>query len=224
MLNEMKSRFAGKKLFKMLFAFAASAILLTGCQDRTELTAPNAPNPKSGSADFTRFVTIGNSLTAGYQSSALYRSAQVYGYGNLIAKQTGTSFAIPYISDPGIGGRMKVVSLDLAKGAIVIGYDGSTGTPENTIYPAPYNNLGIPGALLYDVLNATSSTTCASYVFGNPATRQPNVFFDIVLRGQGTQFSQTKALHPAFSATWIGNKDVLGFATSGGFSPSPPTP
>lgn len=212
-----------KKLFKVFFVFAAMAILLTGCKDRSELTAPTAPNPKSGTADFTRFVTIGNSLTAGYQSSALYHSAQIYGYGNLIAKQTGTSFAIPYISDPGIGGRMKIVSLNIAKGEIVIGYDQSTGAPENTTYPVPFNNLGIPGALLYDVLNATSSTTCASYVFGNPATRQPNVFFDIVLRGQGSQFSQAKALNPTFVTAWIGNNDILGFATSGGFSPNAPT-
>ena len=211
-----------KNIFNFVFALAIAALIFTGCQDRTNLTAPTV-NPKSGSADFTRLVSIGNSLTSGYQSSALYHSAQVYAYGNLIAQQTGTSYAIPFISDPGIGGRMKIVSLDIAKGEIVLGSDPSTGTPENTAYPAPYNNLGIPGALLYDVLNATSSTTCASYVFGNPATRQPNPFFDIVLRGQGTQFSQAKALHPTFITLWIGNNDVLGFATSGGFSPSAPT-
>ncbi len=212
-----------KKFIKIIFTIAFAALLVTGCQDRTELTAPSAPNPKSGSADFTRFVTIGNSLTAGYQSSALYRSAQLFGFGNLISQKTGATFAIPFISDPGIGGRMKIQSLDVAKGVVVIAYDGSTGTPENTTYPSPYNNLGIPGALLYDVLNATSSTTCASYVFGNPATRQPNVFFDIVLRGQGTQFTQAKALNPTFVTTWIGNNDILGYATSGGFSPSAPT-
>ncbi|MBZ0199809.1 MAG: hypothetical protein K8H86_08075 [Ignavibacteriaceae bacterium] len=212
-----------KKFIKIVFTLAVAALLVTGCEDRTELTAPSAPNPKSGSADFTTFVTIGNSLTAGYQSSALYRSAQVFGFGNLISEKTGSSFAIPFVSDPGIGGRMKIQTLDVAKGSVTFSYDGSTGTPENTAYPAPYNNLGIPGALLYDVLNATSSTTCASYVFGNPATRTPNPFFDVVLRGQGSQFSQAKALSPTFVTAWIGNNDILGFATSGGFSPSAPT-
>ncbi|MCL5029370.1 MAG: SGNH/GDSL hydrolase family protein [Bacteroidetes bacterium] len=212
-----------KKIFNLALGIFVTILIFSGCQDRTNLTAPTV-SPQSGSADLTRYVSIGNSLTAGYQSGALYQSAQVYAYDNLISKQAGTTFAMPLISDPGIGGRIKIQSLDIAKGEIVLAYDGSTGTPENLTYPAPYNNLGIPGALVYDVLNATSSTTCASYVFGNPATRTPNPFFDIILRGSGSQFAQAKLLHPTFLSLWIGNNDVLGFATSGGFSPSAPTP
>ncbi|MHB1686010.1 MAG: SGNH/GDSL hydrolase family protein [Ignavibacteriaceae bacterium] len=209
-----------KKILNLILTVLFTVIVFTGCQDRTDLTPPSAPNPKSGSADFTRYVSIGNSITAGYQSGALFQSGQVYAYGNLIAQQTGTSFAMPLISDPGIGGRMKVASLN----PFTISYDPSSGTPTNLTYPAPYNNMGIPGALVYDVLNATSSTTCASYVFGNPATRNPNPFFNIILRGKGSQFSQTKLLHPTFITIWIGANDVLGYATSGGFSPSSPTP
>ncbi len=209
-----------KKILNLIFTALLSVIIFAGCQDRTDLTAPSAPSPKSGTADFTRYVSIGNSITAGYQSGALFKSGQLYAYGNLIANQTGTSFEEPLISDPGIGGRMKVASIN----PFSIAVDPSTGTPMNLTYAAPYNNMGIPGALVYDVLNATSGTTCASYVFGNPATRRSNPFFDIILRGGGSQFTQTKLLHPTFITIWIGANDVLGYATSGGFSPSAPTP
>ncbi|MCK7523016.1 MAG: hypothetical protein MZV64_37725 [Ignavibacteriales bacterium] len=48
-------------------------------------------------------------------------------------------------------------------------------------------------------------------------------FIDLVLRGQGTQFAQAKALQPNFITLWIGNNDILGYATSGGVKPAAPT-
>ncbi|NCS87178.1 MAG: hypothetical protein AUK34_11715 [Ignavibacteria bacterium CG2_30_36_16] len=216
MLNEMKSRFAGKKLFKMLFAFAASAILLTGCQDRTELTAPNAPNPKSGSADFTRFVTIGNSLTAGYQSGSLYESAQIYSYGNLIAGQLGSSYVQPLVSEPGTKGRIEIVTVS----PFVTSINSNSGTPINLNYAPPYNNLGVPGAFLYDALKATDSLNCFTAVNGGPK----NPMFNLILRGIGTQYQQAKLLQPSFITFWLGNNDILGHATTGGVSPFTPTP
>lgn len=211
-----------KKLTSILFAVLLVVLVFSGCEDKTSLTAPQL-NPKSGNADLTRFVTIGNSLTAGYQSGALYQSSQKYCFGNLIAEQVGTKFEIPYISDPGIGGRMVVQSFDQANAQISITTQGSTGSPLNATYAAPYNNLGVPGALLYDVLNATSSTTCASYL----AAKQANPFFDIILRNSalhlGAQFDQAKILHPTFVILWIGNNDILGYATAGGTVPFTPT-
>ncbi len=207
-----------KKSLNLIFTAFLVIIIFWGCQDKTDITAP-VLNPKSGSADLTRFVTIGNSLTAGYQSGSLYESAQIYAYGNLIAKQVGTTFEEPLISDPGTAGRLEVKSFDLANNQIDIYTNPSQGSPINTNYKFPYNNLGIPGALLYDVLNATSSTTCASALYAN----KPNPLFDLVLRGQGSQFAQAKALNPTFVTLWIGNNDVLGFATSGGASPAQPT-
>ena len=199
-----------KNKMKYLFLFITAALIFAGCQDRSELVAPTAPSPVSGNANLTTYVAIGNSLTAGYQSSALYQSAQVYSYPNLIAQQVGASFEQPLIADPGIGGQIKIVSLEpfVTKTEPVQG-----GLPLNLNYPAPYNNLGVPGVVLADVMNST--TTAGSY------SKSP--FIDIILRGLGTQFAQAKALHPTFITLWIGNNDVLGFATSGGANPSTPT-
>ncbi|MDT3696934.1 MAG: hypothetical protein ROY99_11160 [Ignavibacterium sp.] len=199
------------KFFVSLFLLA---LIFIGCDDYSDLT-PVVKDQVSGTADFTRFVTIGNSITAGYQSGTIYESAQMYSYGNLIAKQVGTDYQIPYVSDPGLGGRMEVQSLS----PFTLFTNTSSGMPLNASYPKAYNNLGIPGALTYDVLFARSSTTCASFVFSGSA----NPYFDFILRGKGTQLEQALSLSPTFITIWIGNNDVLGYATSGGTSPAAPT-
>ena len=200
-----------KKILNILFSLSLIAVVFVGCEDRSDLTAPT-----SGTASYDRFVTIGNSITAGYQSGSLFESAQNYAYGNLIAKQVGTSFAMPIYSDPGTGGRMELDSL--VGSTPYIGINPGVGTATNINYAAPYNNLGVPGALLYDVVNATNKDNCASGLAG-----KPNPMFDLVLRGLGSQFTQAKALNPTLVTLWIGNNDVLGYATSGGFSPAAPT-
>ena len=46
-------------------------IMLAGCKDYNDLNL----NPiDSGSADYSNYVAVGNSLTAGYQNSSLYAS------------------------------------------------------------------------------------------------------------------------------------------------------
>ncbi len=184
------------------------SLVLIGCEDRTDLTDPGTPN--TGDADFTSFVTIGNSLTAGFQNNSLYESAQECSYGNLIAQQVDATYAQPLFDETGTAGKMSIVSLD----PLEIAYSTESGNPLNLDYPAPYNNLGIPGALLYDVLNATDANTCASGLAGSP-----NELFDVVLRGLGTQFQQAQLLTPTFVTLWIGNNDILGYATSGGYYP-----
>jgi lysophospholipase L1-like esterase len=198
-----------KKKLIVVVGVILTSIFLMSCEDRSELTAPTSPSPDLGVVNFTNFVTIGNSLTSGYQSGSLYESAQMYAFGNLIAKQVRTSFAMPTISDPGTAGRIQIKSLN----PFALTYNTSAGSPTNTTYPKPYNNLGIPGIVLADVMNSASTATSFS--------KSP--FIDLVLRGQGTQFAQAKALQPNFITLWIGNNDILGYATSGGVKPAAPT-
>jgi len=206
-----------KKILSTVFILAFISVIITGCQDRSNLTAPAPQSPKSGSADFTRFVTIGNSITAGYQSSALYQSAQVWSYGNQIAKLVNTTYQMPLVSDPGLGGRLVLQSL---VGPVIVSQP-SSGVPLNSTYPYPYNNLGIPGAQVYDVLNAKDSLTCYSAKYFG----QPNPFFNLVLRnGVSTQFQQAKALQPTMVTCWIGNNDALTYATNGGYPSALLTP
>ncbi len=222
----------------MLFAFF-------GCS----LDAPTEKETvlSTGDADFTRYVAIGNSLTAGYQSGALTQSHQIYSYPNQIATQAGVkSFTQPLLGYPGIGafsadtvnpaGIMELTYLDNPATPNTVNPDPVI-TPEpfadhadtfNPLFPyvsadvasnnsLPYNNLGIPGSVLGHMLATYSAATSGT----------GNSFFDIILRnpnfGNTTVYQQAKMLQPTFLTCWIGNNDVLGYATSGGTSPAAPT-
>ena len=185
-----------------------SLIMIIGCEDRSDLTAPQAPN--TGEADFTNFVSIGNSLTAGYQNASLYESTQIYSFGKLIADQVGTDFVQPLISEPGIPGKLEIVSLSPD---IVFTPNSGFGESTNLDYKDPYNNLGVPGAILFDLIDETD--------FQQKTIARGNPFFSLVLRNQEMGKSiieQALNLQATFITLWIGNNDVLGYATSGGTS------
>ena len=196
-----------KKIIISLSLLSFIALAIIGCEDYSKLTAPVF---STGSADFTRFVSIGNSLTMGEQSSSVFETGQMYTFGNLIAKQVGTTYAQATFSDPGTGGRLEAERLD----PFTLYENTNQGVPTNLTYPAPYNNLGVKGAFLYDVLNARSASTCYTANFG-----VPNPLFDAVLRGLGTQLELAVAQQPTFVTLWIGNNDILAFATRGGLFP-----
>lgn len=207
-----------KKLFALFVLSVSFFLVFNACEDRSDLTAPPSLGGKSGDADLTKMVSLGNSLTAGYQNGTLYISASQYAYPYLIAKQAGVEMSGVAISDPGLGGRMEIKSLS----PFTLFTNTKTGAVMNSNFPQPFQNLGVPGALAYDVLQATSSTNCASGLAGSP-----NQFFDIILRngatGTKTPIQLALEQNPTFITLWIGNNDVLGYATSGGVSPSAPT-
>ncbi len=69
-------------------------------------------NYSKGNADFTTYVAIGNSLTAGYANSALYKSGQENSYPNILAQQLvlvgGGEFKQPLIAtEEGVGITIK---------------------------------------------------------------------------------------------------------------------
>ena len=98
-----------QKIIVTLSLLSIIALGIIGCEDYTDLTAPEL---NLGSADFTRFVSIGNSLTMGEQSSSVFESAQMYSFGNIIANQVGATYAQATFSEPGTAGRLEIASLN----------------------------------------------------------------------------------------------------------------
>ncbi len=217
-----------KRLYLAILGAAALLVLsAAGCgvdqPVHPELTPPQL---------LTRYVAIGNSLTAGFMDAGLIVNGQVDSYPALIARQLDALVSIPppfdqpLVAAPGIG------STDTGNPAIAAGvlhWDGSEVTLLGTTpiaqvpalllasqLPRPYDNLGVPGATLLDVTNATSSATSQSHF---------NPFFDFILRNatqqlptpfvNTTQLTQAAGRRPALVTLWIGNNDVLGGATSG---------
>ncbi len=74
------------KNFKWLL-FASLSISIIACsEDDTEGDVVEVP-VVAGSADFSKYVALGNSLTAGYSDGALFRSGQENAYPKLLADQ-----------------------------------------------------------------------------------------------------------------------------------------
>ncbi len=210
------------KIFKIISVIILSLfIVFMGCTLEEPDVKKTELKSNTGSYDLTRYVAIGNSLTAGFQSGSLVDVHQQYSFPKMIAGQLDIeTFEQPTVSYPGIPNIMILESLTGD-----IGYAEGTGAPTNSLYGAPYDNLGIPGALLNDILTAHDSLDCTQALMGSGA----NPAFDLVLRnpnlgGNFTVFQQAKMLQPTLITMWIGNNDVLGFATSGGVDPAEPTP
>lgn len=165
-----------------------------------------------GTADFTRYVVIGDSYGAGTQNNSTNANHQKWSYPAIIAKQAGlrlcepaataseNCFAQPLISWPGIGPELQLTSI-IPTAAITPA--AGLGTPLMTTFARPYNNLSVPGATLAAALTLTGAETPSA---GEPT---PVTFSRINLRGQGTQLDQALALHPTFMTVWLGGMDAL---------------
>lgn len=71
---------------RLWFTLALLIGSLTACRDSFDIDLSERPIT-SGKADFTTYVALGASLTAGYQDGALYRSGQQNSYPAIIAEQ-----------------------------------------------------------------------------------------------------------------------------------------
>lgn len=203
------------------FAILAGALMLAwaGCQPTIE----DFP-ASSGSADFTRYVALGNSLTAGYADGALYKSAQANSYPAILARQFakvgGGAFVQPVVdNEVGLFNNKRVLGYATDCRGItglspVLAEGNPVGLP-NALAPVGYavNNLGVPGA-------KTAHLIFPGY--GNPAglIQQPPTanpyFVRFASSPQTSVLADAMAQNPTFFSLWIGNNDVLGYALAGG--------
>ena len=105
------------KKFKYLF-FIAPFIFYSCYEDDfgvspiiDEVNAPVTADVTytSGTADFSKFVSVGNSLTAGYSDGALFIDGQTNSFSNILAQQFalagGGNFTQPLMND-NLGGLL----------------------------------------------------------------------------------------------------------------------
>ncbi|NQV01566.1 MAG: hypothetical protein HQ542_02895, partial [Bacteroidia bacterium] len=194
-----------KKLVYILF----SLVILAGCEPKIDELSPN-----KGSADFTRFVSVGNSMVAGFADGALYFSAQKNSFPNLLAEQFqmagGGAFVQPVVTSefgveyPGSSPRFKLGYSTDCTGATSLGPVPDIG-PRDPVQPVGYavNNLGIPGAKSFHLLF--------------PGYAQLNPYYArFATAASNMVIQEIPPLNATFFALWLGNNDVLGYAMSGG--------
>lgn len=160
------------------------------------------PAAARAQVDLSRYVALGDSLTAGVASGGISATSQRNSYPALIHRQAvGGDFEQPLVSAPGIPPLLEIKSLSplsIAPRAPL----SEQGVPINLTLPRPYDNLGVPGARVGDTLRTSGGGS-------HDLVLRPSAF------GNTTALQQALFLQPTFVTLWIGNNDALAAATSG---------
>jgi len=180
--------------------FSAAALgLLVGATACTDDELLHPANLTLADARFERYVAMGNSITAGFQSGGISDSLQVQSYAVLLSRQMGTPFFAPLMSRPGcpapFANIFRQVRIDSLAPLPCHPPFRRAQTP-----PPPYiSNTAVPGAEVIDALSNLSPESNA------------NALTTFFLGGQ-TQIQAMRRVNPTFVTVWIGNNDVLGAA------------
>lgn len=202
------------KIFKnaSLLLFSAMVFGIVGCTDYEDV------DPEVPASDISKYVAVGNSLTAGFQNNALYQEGQEASFANMLAEKLAISdFENPLVSGPSlVPGRLELANFATSS----IQPNPDSGSPLNADLPRPYDNLGIPGAILVDYLNPGNSGDLSTRATDQTDPRF-NPYYGLVLRDEVAGSAPNihnvvSELSPDLVTFWLGNNDVLGFVTSGG--------
>ncbi|NNC61956.1 MAG: G-D-S-L family lipolytic protein [Flavobacteriaceae bacterium] len=213
------------KKFYALLAF--TGVLLISCSDDdTTMTTTPPPDPvnyTSGSADFSNYVAVGNSITAGYSDQALFIDGQTNSFPNMLAENFalagGGAFTIPFMADnlggATLGGQTILgnrLILSFASGSPApVPVSGQGATEISNTLTGPFNNMGVPGAKSFHL-----AASGYGNVAGVPLGQANPYYARFASSPSATIIGDAVAQNPTFFTLWIGNNDVLGFAASGG--------
>lgn len=181
-----------------------------------------------GEADFSKFISLGNSLTSGYRDGTLYSGGQAESFPSMIAGQMklvgGGEFKQPLMPNnvggftnlPGFPGKLE---LKMVNGALSPVANAPAAALDNVAAGGPYQNMGVPGAKVAHLL-APGYGNAAGLSLGlaNP------YFVRFASSTTASVVGDALAQNPTFVSLWIGNNDVLGYATTGGDGTNPITP
>jgi len=232
------------KTFKNLkyLGLIALAISFTACNDEEDfeqfldeppMEAVTLPALNAGSADFSNYIAVGASFTAGFTDGGLFKAGQEDSFVNTIAKQFanvgGGTFIQPLTADNfgglALGGNRiqgprlvfggaGPVPLESIIGPVTVGTD-LLAPPSG-----PFNNFGVPGAKSFHLI-APGYGNLANF----PAAANP---YAVRLTGTTPDASIVQlAVNEGptfFTLSEIGGNDVLGYATTGGDGTDPITP
>ncbi len=171
------------------------------------------PNP--GTADFSKLVTVGNSLTAGFMDGALYNRGQKNSFANILGQQLklvgGGEFNQPDINSE--HGFLQTGPNGEILGHLKLVYDANGQPLPRPIFPGdpltPYqgdrsqlNNFGVPGARVWHSI-------LSGYGQSNPH------FGRFASSENASLIGDASNAGGSFFVMWLGNNDVLQYATSG---------
>ena len=215
-------------LYKSIGVLALAITLLTSCsKDQywndnplNDPTTSTLPALTSGSADFSYYVALGASFSAGVSSGSLFIKSQEYSFPNSLAgafsNAGGGFFEQPYVND-NIGGLLyggtQIVAPRLYfTGAGIARLDATPTTEVTTILTGPFNNMGVGGAKSFHFVApgygnlAGVPLGLANPYFARMASSPNATVLEDAVSQNGT----------FFTISVMGGNDVLAYATSGG--------
>jgi hypothetical protein len=204
------------KYFCFLFIF----IGLVSCEiDELQPNLPpvaELPALNGGSADYSKFVSVGASFTAGFTDGALFIAGQENSFPSIMAQQfagaNGGAFTQPLMND-NIGGMVFGGSplpdgsfgpRLFFNGAGLSTLSATPTTEATTVLTGTFTNMGVPGAKSFHIPFAGYGTL--------------NPYFGRFASSAGTSIlADAAGQQPTFfTISEIGGNDVLSYATSGG--------
>jgi hypothetical protein len=208
------------KFLKRNYYIIAALLLVSACKPEIK-----TPKPTSGGANFSRYIAVGNSLTAGYSNGGLYLSGQQNSYPSIMAKEMqavgGGAFNQPlfeqsqangsgYLSLTGFSSTGSPIITPVTTNLAIRGQVDVPGFGNVTLYTkytGDIENYGVPGIKLLDI-------TYAPY-------GDLNGYFERLLPNNSPDNTETylqfiTAKPFTFFSNWLGNNDALLYATSGG--------
>jgi lysophospholipase L1-like esterase len=218
---------------KYILAISA-AFILNACTYTAPEPAENpfeVANTSAGSLDLSKYVAVGNSLTAGYLDGALFDYGQKNSFPAILAKQFALVNGNQPFNQPDISSVNGFFQVHPLNNAIALGrlrlQMPTDGCEKKSMAPGPtlgdfpgaftgnkaaLNNFGVPGILLGQALHPGTGTP--GHAFFNPLYGR-----FASAPGTSTIMGDALAAQPTFFTLGLGNNDVLGYATSGGTRP-----
>ncbi|MBT8256384.1 MAG: G-D-S-L family lipolytic protein [Bacteroidia bacterium] len=206
---------------KYIWLFALSMALI-GCEaDNNNMNMEEpAVELTAGSADFSKYVAVGASFTAGFTDGALFIASQENSFPNILAQQFaelgGGTMTQPLMND-NIGGLL-LGGVQIQNPRLY--FDGSgpafldamPTTEVSNVLGGPFTNMGVPGAKSFHLLANGYGNV------GGVPTGQANPYFARMASSPNASILEDALAQGAsfFTLSEMGGNDVLGFATSGG--------
>lgn len=202
---------------------SAILVVFTACsEDEYDYTPDATPLPEltAGSADFSNYVAVGASFTAGYTDGAVFIASQTNSFPNILSQQFsnvgGGSFTQPLMND-NIGGLL-FSSNQIANPRLFFNGTGpelleATPTTEVTnVLSGTFNNMGVPGAKSFHFVAPDYGN-----LTGVPTGKANPYFARMASSGTSTIIGDAVAQSPTFfTLSEVGGNDVLAYAISGG--------
>ncbi len=173
-------------------------------------------------AQFDHYVALGDSLSAGVEGNCLVQRNQAASFPAVMAHQLAQAdfeqplvqelaLTTPLVGNPCLG------AVFIPPATVTVGNISQQGAPLNSLLGRPYDNLGIPGAHVDDLVDLTEGN-----LNGNTAEQ----FAVLVLRNvPGSPFNglnavtEANALGPDLITLWVGANDILPAALTALFIP-----